>query len=190
MRAFPCYAPQQGVTRSNQVTETLRTSVPSWIIAAFLIVVLAGCEKNSGEAVVLAKEHIDAALPAAETPKVGLALPCEPNMPRIGVQRIARSTGTQAESTPGPTPEIRPMADGEIAIDGYVMKPEVRGTSRDPRALQHEQWIVKVRMLDNGRTFQVPADQAKWEKLRENDRVKVKYRTGKYTGTVWAAEIE
>lgn len=50
--------------------------------------------------------------------------------------------------------------------------------------------IVKVRMLDNGRTFQVQADKAKWEKLRESDRVKVKYRTGKYTGTVWAAEIE
>ncbi len=82
------------------------------------------------------------------------------------------------------------MADDEIAVDEYVMKPEVRGTSRDPRALSHEQWIVKVRMLDDGRTFQVPADQARWEKLRENDRVKVRYRTGKYTGTVWAAEIE
>ena len=58
------------------------------------------------------------------------------------------------------------------------MKPEARGTSRDPRALKHEQWILKVRMLDNGSTFQVPADQAKWEKLRENDRVKVRYRTG------------
>jgi hypothetical protein len=107
---------------------------------------ITGCEKNSGQAVVLAKEHIDAALPTAETPK--------------------------AESEPGPTEEIRPMADDEIAVDGYVMKPEERGTSRDPRAVQHEQWIVKVRMLDNGRTFQVPADQAKWEKLRENDRVK------------------
>ena len=82
------------------------------------------------------------------------------------------------------------MGDDEIAVDGYVMKPEARGTSRDPRALSHEQWIVKVRMVDNGRTFQVPADQAKWEKLHENDRVKVRYRTGKYTGTVWAAEIE
>jgi hypothetical protein len=48
----------------------------------------------------------------------------------------------------------------------------------------------EVRMLDNGRTFQVPADEAKWEKLRENDRVKVQHRTGKYTGTIWAAEIE
>ena len=142
----------------------LRRSVAPGIIATFLLIAVTGCEKNRGEAVVVSKEHIDAAPPTAETPK------------------------PQAES--GPNVEIRPMADDEIAVDGYVMKPEVRGTSRDPRALQHEQWLVKVRMLDNSRTFQVPANQANWEKLRENDRVKVRYRTGKYTGTVWAAEIE
>ena len=123
-----------------------------------------GCEKKSGEAVVLAKEHIDAALPTAETPN--------------------------AQSARSPDERLRPMRDDETTVDGYVMKPEERGTSRDPRALSHEQWLVKVRMLDNGRTFQVPADQAKWEKLRENDRIKIRYRTGKYTGTVWAAEIE
>ena len=128
------------------------------------MIMLTSCEKKSGEAVVLAKEHIDAALPNQETPN---ATP-------------------EASSDV----QIRPMADDEIAVDGYVMKPEVRGTGRDPRALKDEQWIVKVRMLDNGRTFQVPADQAKWQKLRENDRVKVRYRTGKYTGTVWVAEIE
>ena len=153
-----------GLTRSNQVTEMLRTSVLTWVVAAFLMTVITGCQKNSGEGVVLSKEHIDAAPATTETPK--------------------------AEPEPAPTAEIRPMTDDEIAVEGYVMKPEVRGTSRDPRAMQHEQWLVKVRMLDNGRTFQVPADRAQWEKLRENDRVKVKYRTGKYTGTVWAAEIE
>jgi hypothetical protein len=126
---------------------------------------LIGCEKKSGEAVVLSKEHIDAALPPEETPNA--------------------QSGTPAEA------EIRPMADDEIAVDGHVMKPEVRGTSRDPRAqIGHELWLVKVRMLDGGWTIQVPADRAQWEKLRENDRVKVRYRTGKYTGTVWAAEIE
>jgi hypothetical protein len=153
-----------GLTRSNQVTEMLRTSVPPWVVAALLMIGATGCEKKSGQAVVLAKEHIAAALPIAETPN--------------------------AKSADTPDEHLRPMRDDEIAVDGYVMKPEVRGTSRDPRALKDEQWIVKVRMLDNGRTFQVPADRAKWEKLRENDRVKVRYRTGKYTGTVWAAEIE
>lgn len=128
------------------------------------MITLTSCDKKSGYALVLSKEHIDAAPPNTETPK--------------------------AQAEPSPDVEIRPMADDEIAVDGYVMKPEVRGTSRDPRALKDEQWIVKVRMLDNGRTFQVPADQAKWKKLRENDKVKVRYRTGKYTGTVWTAEIE
>jgi hypothetical protein len=142
----------------------LRKSVAPYVVAAFLILGVVGCDKKSGEAVVLAKEHIDAALPTKETPTT--------------------------ESTPGQNEQLRPMADDEIAVDGYVMKPDARDTSRDPRALTHEQWIVKVRMLDNGRTFQVPADQTKWEKFRENDRVKVRYRTGKHTGTVWAAEIE
>jgi hypothetical protein len=153
-----------GVTRSKQVTGMSRKSVGPYVVAALLIISLTGCDKKSGEAVVLAKEHIDAALPTAETPAT--------------------------ESKPNPDAEIRPMADDEIAVDEYVMKPEARGTSRDPRALKDEQWIVKVRTLTDGRTFQVPADQAKWNKLRENDRVKVRYRTGKYTGTVWAAEIE
>ena len=153
-----------GLTRGNQVTEMLRTSVPPCVVAVFLIIAITGCEKKHGEAVVIAKEHIDAALPTAETPN--------------------------AQCTPSPDEYLRPMRDDEIAVDGYVMKPEVRGTSRDPRALKAEQWIVKVRMLDDGRTFQVPADQTKWEKLRENDRVKVRYRTGKYTGTVWDAEIQ
>ena len=153
-----------GLTRSNQVTEMLRTSGPPCVVAVFLIIAVTGCEKKRGEAVVIAKEHIDAALPTTETPN--------------------------AQSATTPEAKLRPMADDEIAVDGYVMKPEARGTGRDPRALSHEQWIVKVQMLDNGRTFQVPANQAKWEKLRENDQVKVRYRTGKYTGTVWAAEIE
>ena len=155
---------KSGLTRSNRVTDVLRTSVPSWFVAAFLILAVTGCEKDSGEAVILSKEHIDAARRNTETPNT--------------------------ESTASTEEQLRPLANDEIAVDGYVMKPEVRGRSRDPRALQHEQWLVKVRMLDNGRTFQVPADQEKWEKLRENDRIKVKYRKGKYTGTVWAAEID
>ena len=38
-------------------------------------------------------------------------------------------------------------------------------------------------MRDDDRTIEVHADRAQWEKLRENDRVKVTYRMGKYTGT-------
>lgn len=164
----------------------LRTSVLPCIFAVFLMIGLTGCEKKSGEAVVLAKEHIDARLPNAETPNAAVALPRESPGGGQGTTRAR----TQSESEPTPDVEIREMADDEIAVDGYVMKPEVRGTGRDPRALKDEQWIVKVRMLGNGHTFQVLADRAQWEQLRENDRVRVRYRTGKYTGTVWAAEIE
>ena len=57
-----------GLTRSNQVTEMLRTSVPPRVVAVFLVIAVTSCEKKSGEAVVLAKEHIDAALPTAESP--------------------------------------------------------------------------------------------------------------------------
>src|SRR5581483_2892125 len=129
-----------------------------------LLTCFIGCKKNSGDAIVLAKERIAPAVAKPETP--------------------------EAESASTSPVQIREMADDEIAVDGYVMKPEVRGTGNDPRALSHEQWLVKVRMLDNGRTFQVPVDQEKWDKLRENDRVRVRYHTGKYTGAVWAAEIE
>jgi hypothetical protein len=139
-------------------------SVPSCVVAALLRIGVTGCEKKSGGAVVISKDHIDAALPIAETPS--------------------------AQSAASPEAGLRPIADDEITVDGYVMKPKARGTSHDPRALKDEQWLVKVRMLDNGRTIQVQADQAHWEKLRENNRIKVRYRTGKYTGTVWSAEIE
>ena len=60
---------------------------------------------------------------------------------------------------------------------------------KDNRATNHEQWIVKARMLNSGRTIEIRADRGQWEKLQKNDRVKVIYRTGKYTGTVWDAEI-
>ena len=131
---------------------------------------LAGCKKHSGEAVVFAKEYIAAAPPIGETSPAGS--PASPN-----------EVSTSAE-------ELRPIGDDEITVDGYVMKPEVRGTSRDPRALKDEQWLVKVRMINDGRTFNVQADQGQFDKLKEGDRVRVRYQLGKYTKTVWGAEIE
>jgi hypothetical protein len=102
---------ESGLTRNNQGTEMLRMSVPGCVVVV-LMIGIAGCHKKSGEAVVLSKEHIDAAPPTKETPN------------------------TQSATTPEAT--LREMADDEIAVDGYVMKPEARGTSRDPRALSHE----------------------------------------------------
>ena len=102
--------------------------MPSYVVALLLLLVLGGCEKKSGDAVVVGKDYVAA------------------------------------------------MKQGE----------EVK----DERATNYEQWIVEVRMLDNSRAISVLADRGQWERLRENDRVKVAYRTGKYTGTIWDAEIK
>jgi len=131
-------------------------------IAAILLV--AGCQKNEAEAVVQSKEHIAAAE----------AKPSE--------------TPAQASDEVTPAP-VREMAPDEIAVDGVVMKARDRGSSRDPRAFQDEQWLVKVRVTSGGRTFNVPAEKRQFEKLKEGDRVRVRYSVGKYTDTVWGAEI-
>ncbi len=115
----------------------------------------------------LMKEHIAAAPPTTEKPGAEHAL-----SPASGQEQIHEIKGE------------------EITVDGYVMKPEVRGTSRDPRALKDEQWRVKVRMISDGRTFNVQADQSEFDKLKAGDRVQARYHVGKYTGTVWGAELE
>ncbi len=81
---------------------------------------------------------------------------------------------------------------GEAVVIGkdYVAAAKQGEELNDERPTNHEQWIVKVRILDNSRAIQVRADRGQWEKLRVNDRVKVTYRTGKYTGTIWDAEIK
>ena len=106
----------------------MKKSIVSGCLAASLLIGFVGCEKKSGDAVVIGKGYVAAA------------------------------------------------KDGE----------EIK----DERAINYEQWIARVRMRDNGRRIEVRTDQSQWEKLRENDRVKVTYRVGEYTGTVWDAEID
>jgi hypothetical protein len=103
-------------------------SIVSGCVVALLLMGLVGCEKKSGDAIVIGKDYVAA------------------------------------------------VKEGEGI--------------KDARATNHEQWIVKVRMRDNGRTIEVRADRAQWEKLHESDQVKVTYRVGKYTGTIWDAEIK
>ena len=74
------------------------------------------------------------------------------------------------------------MAADQLAVD--------RGTGRDPRALNNEQWLVTVRVVEGGRTFRVHAKQEQFERLKAGDVVQIKYGVGKYTGTVWSAEIK
>jgi hypothetical protein len=136
-----------------------------FVLGLLVIVSLAGCERRNGEAIVLTKEYIAAAPPLAEKPA--------------------------AEYSPSPTSgeeQIREIKGEEITVDGYVMRGDVRGTSGDPRALKNEQWRVKVRMISDGRTFNVQADQSQFDKLK-GDGVQVRYHVGKYTGTVWGRGV-
>ena len=139
-----------------------------------------GCWKKSGQAVVLEKEHIAAAEP---TPT-----------PAPAAEQSASPNGSTPSPSESPAKEVeyetRELAEDEIAVDTYVMKKDVRGTSRDPRATLDEQWIVNVQMIEDLRQIKVRTDQRHYDKLKVGDRVKVSYRQGKYTGTVWSAEIE
>jgi hypothetical protein len=135
---------------------------------------LTGCARKHGEAIVLEKEHIDAAESTRST---------------SSPSPVARITGEITKSPDGDEPVIQEMAPDEIAVDGYVMKKEVRGTSKDPRAGSDEKWLVKVALTQGGRRFNIHTDRAHYETLKLNDRIKVKYSEGNYTSTVRSAEI-
>ncbi len=70
------------------------------------------------------------------------------------------------------------------------MEKDVRGTSKDPRALTNEQWLVRVELISGGRKIDVHADRGQYEKVKPGDHVEITYREGKYTGTIWSAEIK
>lgn len=135
-----------------------------FVIACFLAANLAGCAKKRGEAIVVEKEHID-----------------------VAAIKPSPSPGSSPASEEVVT---REMAADEIDVDGIVMKKEVRGTSRDPRAGIDEKWLVKVEMVQNGRRFSIHTDRTHYDKVKVGDRIKVRYSEGKYTGTVWGSEIE
>jgi hypothetical protein len=142
-----------------------------------LVLSLTGCWKKSGDAIVLDKEHI-AAREVTPTPAADSS--AEPSA----------SKPSPIEMTLSEVPEPRELASDEIVVDSYVMKKDVRGTSRDPRALSDEQWVVTVQMVSDLRRIAVHTDKAHWDKLKIGDRTHVTYKQGKYTGTVWDADID
>ena len=83
---------------------------------------------------------------------------------------------------PVPIVEAEP-AEGESPSTSAV--PIRTGTPR----MTEEEWIVSVQMVADQRWLDIKVDKARWNKLKEGDRVKVTYREGKYTGTAWDAEI-
>lgn len=147
-----------------------------FVAGLILILSLAGCAKKSELAVVLEKEHIAAReIPPSPSPQQS-ASPIAPTPEPAEVVLEER--------------ELRELGEDEIVVDTYVMKKADRGTSRDPRARDDEQWIVEVQLVHGGRRFNVHTDRSRWEKLKIGDRINVSYREGKYTGTVWSAEIK
>ena len=49
---------------------------------------------------------------------------------------------------------------------------------------------LETRVVADLRRMKVQTDKKHYDKLKVGDRVNVSYRQGKYTGTVWSAEIE
>lgn len=143
---------------------------------------ISSCTKNLGEAVVLEKEHIDAAEPSPTPP---------PSPVTTLTENPARPEPvTSPEASPSDEPVQTELAPDEIAVDTYVMKKNVRGTSKDPRASTQEQWLIKVEAIQDGKRFTIHADRAHFLKYKVGDRVRVRYKVGNYTGTVWDARIE
>jgi hypothetical protein len=157
----------------------VRAAFHSFRLAAvlFAIVHLAGCSKKSGEAIVEDKEHIDPGDPAP-TPTPGAS-----------VAAVEASPSASPQESTDEYHEAPPLAEDEVVVDTFVMKKNVRGTSKDPRAYPGlEQWRVKVRIVGVGGTI-VRATKEQYEKVKAGDRVKVRYKQGNYTGTIWSAEI-
>jgi hypothetical protein len=149
-----------------QISLSTKDTVLRRIIVVTALLAVAGCEHKRSEAVVLEKEHIAAHAPfVSPTP-----------------------AGSPESPDPSPAEEQRELAPDEIVVETYVMKADARGTERDPRALSDEQWLVTAQTT-SGRVIKVHASRSQYEKVSAGDRVNVSYRVGKYTGTVWAAEL-
>ncbi|CAN5263196.1 hypothetical protein BH20VER2_BH20VER2_03610 [soil metagenome] len=139
------------------------------LLALLVLLGCSGCDKRSGEAIVLGKERIP--------PAQNLPLPGGDELPLADARSMDAGTFATGEK-----PKL-----GESALEPET---DVRGTARDPRAVSHEQWIVNVQMVADRRLIDVRVEQPQWEKLKEGDRVQVTHRIGKYTDTVWSAEIK
>jgi hypothetical protein len=153
-------------------------------LAVLVIVAFPACWKKSGMAEVLEKEHIAAREPS---PKPTTQESPTPPKPGPAAEKPEASPRESPDSDKNWEPKLAP---DEIVVDGTVMKKDVRGTSRDPRAREDEQWMVKLRMVSDLRVLTAFPDKARWEELKVGDRVKVTYNQGKYTGSIWSVSIE
>ena len=54
---------------------------------------------------------------------------------------------------------VTELHEDEVNANGYVMKQNVRGTGKDPRATDQERWIVRVQMITDLRRVDVQTDE-------------------------------
>ena len=165
--------------------EIRATLKPTPLVAGLLFLAGFGaCSKKTVEAVVIAEEYIAAGEEIA-TPTPGQS----PGPDQAG-DASGRPTPGSRPSPESPEYTTRDLAEDEIVVDGFVMKKDVQGTSKDPRAHPSlEQWRISVQTVEGSRTFTVRAAPAQYQRLKVGDRVKVRYSEGNYSGTVWNAEI-
>src|SRR2546423_7285476 len=156
-------------------------SAPAFLATViFAMMAATGCTKKVGDAVVLEKEHMDVAEPSP-TPA-----------PATTLTENARNPAPAGSPSASPSdgPAKTKLAPDEIVVDTYVMKENVRGTGKDPRASTQEKWLIRVEMIQDLRRFTILSDRAHFLKYKAGDRVRVRYKEGNYTGTVWDSEIE
>ncbi len=133
---------------------------------------LTSCWKKSGDAVVISKDYVPA-LKIDASPNEATASPSAASSRELDGRLLP----------PSPTP-----ADDQDDTDDST--DDVPDSAQDSRAVDHEQWIATVRMVRDGRVVDVRLDEARWDKLMIGDRVHVSYHEGKYTGTIWSAEMD
>jgi hypothetical protein len=99
---------------------------------------------------------------------------------------VGKEYKPSAEIIESPADDETERTPAEGAASSRAEESPIPATS--PR-MSEEEWILSVQMVADQRWIDVRVDKARWEKLREGDRVKVTYREGKYTGTTYSAEI-
>lgn len=77
-----------------------------------------------------------------------------------------------------------------VVVDKEFIAAATEETKSREHVLDHDQWIVKVEMIYDRRRVDVHVEQPQFDRIKTGDRLHVTYREGKYTGTVWDAEIQ
>jgi hypothetical protein len=85
---------------------------------------------------------------------------------------------------------VKKGGEAEVVGRDYIPATYSSTAGEEGRELVAEQWILLVRMRDDAKRIRISVDLPEWEKAKAGDRVKVSYSQGKYTGTVWAAELK